>query len=113
MIESKQEFNSLLDRLRGLCKKNILSKHLKSKLEAFEEVEHLINLPINDVVFNEADRSKDTWVQLRDFDLNNKHSITLASEVELCQCDELANINDSLIGEETCIKCNKLIDRHN
>ena len=31
--------------------------------------------------------------------------------VTYCQCDELANINDSLIGEEICVKCEKPIDR--
>lgn len=35
------------------------------------------------------------------------HDVVVTS----CQCEELANINDSLIGEETCVKCDKPIDR--
>jgi hypothetical protein len=32
---------------------------------------------------------------------------------QFCQCEELCNTNDSLIGEEVCLKCDKLIDRQN
>ena len=55
MIESKQEFNEVLERLRTLKKENRLGRHMESQLEAFEEVQGLINLPINGVVFNEAE----------------------------------------------------------
>jgi len=50
MIESKQEFNDLVNRLKELNRQHKLSQHLQSKLEAFEEVNELINLSINDVV---------------------------------------------------------------
>jgi hypothetical protein len=32
---------------------------------------------------------------------------------QFCQCEELCNTNDSLIGEEICLKCDKPIDRQN
>jgi len=28
-----------------------------------------------------------------------------------CQCEELSNINDSIIGIDVCVKCGKVIDR--
>lgn len=28
-----------------------------------------------------------------------------------CRCDELLNINDSIIGIDICVKCNKVINR--
>ena len=31
--------------------------------------------------------------------------------VTYCQCEELSNLNDSIIGIDTCIKCDKPIDR--
>ena len=33
--------------------------------------------------------------------------------VMFCQCEEQENINDSIIGVDTCIKCDKPIDRQN
>jgi len=50
MIESKEEYYNLLERLRAMNIENKLSKHLQSKLEAFEEVEKLVNLTIPNVV---------------------------------------------------------------
>ena len=50
MIESKEEFNEVLERLRTLKKENRLGKHMESQLQAFEEVEGLINLSICGVV---------------------------------------------------------------
>lgn len=46
MIESKDEFNDLLNRLKAKDKENKLGKSLQTKLQAFLEVEELINLPI-------------------------------------------------------------------
>lgn len=46
MIESKEEFNKVLERLRTLNLDRKLNKSLVNKLEAFEEVEGLINLII-------------------------------------------------------------------
>jgi hypothetical protein len=46
MIESKEEFNELLNRLKAKDKENKLGKSLQTKLQAFLEVEKLINLPI-------------------------------------------------------------------
>lgn len=43
-------------------------------------------------------------------DVVNKLLIANVS-VMYCQCDELANINDSLIGMNTCVKCDKPIKR--
>ena len=31
--------------------------------------------------------------------------------VMYCQCEELSNLNDSIIGIDTCIKCDRPIDR--
>jgi hypothetical protein len=56
MIESKQEFNELLERLRTLKKENRLGKHMESQLQAFEEVEGLINLSIYGVSCCFADK---------------------------------------------------------
>lgn len=50
MIESKDEFNDLLNRLKAKDKENKLGKSLQTKLQAFLEVEELINLPISGVV---------------------------------------------------------------
>ena len=50
MIESKDEFNELLNRLKAKQKENKLGKSLQTKLQAFLEVEKLINLPISGVV---------------------------------------------------------------
>ena len=50
MIESKDEFNDLLNRLKAKDKENKLGKSLQTKLQAFLEVEKLINLPISGVV---------------------------------------------------------------
>jgi hypothetical protein len=59
MIESKDEFNDLLNRLKAKDKENKLGKSLQTKLQAFLEVEKLINLPISGVVrskrFNKND----------------------------------------------------------
>lgn len=71
-----------------------IEKRLEKVAEQVIEDAHTITLELN----------KPVTSKLSDWD---------KSEVELCQCDELANINDSLIGEETCIKCDKIIDRHN
>ena len=49
MIESKEEFNDLLNRLKAKQKENKLGKSLQIKLQAFLEVEELINLRIGDV----------------------------------------------------------------
>ena len=46
MIASKEEFNDLLNRLKAKDKENKLGKSLQTKLQAFLEVEELINLPI-------------------------------------------------------------------
>ncbi|NQY42636.1 MAG: hypothetical protein HRT87_04745 [Legionellales bacterium] len=43
MIHSKEEYQSLIMRLRGLRDQNKLSKHLESKLEGLEECQELIN----------------------------------------------------------------------
>lgn len=43
MIESKEEFNYLLNRLKAKEKENKLGKSLQIKLQAFKEVEELIN----------------------------------------------------------------------
>tara|TARA_R110000772_G_scaffold187433_1_gene298584 strand:- start:158 stop:406 length:249 start_codon:yes stop_codon:yes gene_type:complete len=49
MIASKEEFNELLNRLKAKNKENKLGKTLQAKLQAFLEVEELINLPISGV----------------------------------------------------------------
>ena len=54
MINSTEEFKEILERLRYLNFNDKLGRHLKSKLEAFEEVEGLI-LSINNVVVSEAE----------------------------------------------------------
>lgn len=46
MIESKDEFNDLLNRLKAKKEENKLGKSLQTKLQAFLEVEKLINLSI-------------------------------------------------------------------
>ena len=43
MIESKDEFNDLINRLKAKEKENKLGKTLRIKLQAFKEVEDLIN----------------------------------------------------------------------
>lgn len=43
MIESKSEFNDLITRLKAKEKANKLGKSLQIKLQAFKEVEQLIN----------------------------------------------------------------------
>lgn len=43
MIESKEEFNDLIKRLKAKKKQNKLGKSLQIKLQAFKEVEQLIN----------------------------------------------------------------------
>ena len=51
MIESKEEFNDLINRLKAKEKDNRLGKSLQIKLQAFKEVEGLINkLTIPNVV---------------------------------------------------------------
>jgi hypothetical protein len=45
MIQSKEEFNDLLSRLKAKDKENKLGKSLQIKLQAFKEVEQLINKP--------------------------------------------------------------------
>ena len=51
MIESKEEFNDLIKLLKSKEKENKLGKSLHIKLQAFKEVEQLINkLTITDVV---------------------------------------------------------------
>lgn len=42
MIESKDEFNDLLNRLKAKDKENKLGKSLQTKLQAFLEVEELL-----------------------------------------------------------------------
>ena len=69
MIESKQEFNDLVNRLKDLNRQHKLSQHLQSKLEAFEEVNELINLSINGVVSSCVD--KDTLIE----DLDDKRIV--------------------------------------
>ena len=54
MIASKEEFNALLNRLKAKGKQNKLGKSLQIKLQAFLEVEELINLPISGVVVPKA-----------------------------------------------------------
>lgn len=43
MIESKEEFNVLINSLKAKEKENRLGKSLQIKLRAFKEVEELIN----------------------------------------------------------------------
>ncbi len=43
MIECKEEFNDLINRLKAKEKENKLGKSLQIKLRAFKEVEELIN----------------------------------------------------------------------
>jgi len=50
MIESKEEFNYLLKNLKAKKKENRLGASLQAKLQAFQQVEGLINLPISAVV---------------------------------------------------------------
>jgi hypothetical protein len=49
MIESKEEFNDLLNRLKVKQKESKLGKTLQTKLQAFLEVEELINLRLGGV----------------------------------------------------------------
>ena len=46
MIKSKEEYYSILERLRTLNFNQKLSRNLQAKLEAFEEMEELVNLTI-------------------------------------------------------------------
>jgi len=50
MIKSKEEYYSILERLRTLNFNQKLSRNLQAKLEAFEEMEELVNLTIPVVV---------------------------------------------------------------
>lgn len=91
MIESKQEFNELLERLRTLKKENRLGRHMESKLEAFEEVQELINLSIYGVVFNEATAINESILE-EPQPLYKEYYIDDKSEVELkcvwCETNE-------------------------
>lgn len=49
MIKSKEEYYSILERLRTLNFNQKLGRNLQAKLEAFEEMEELVNLTIPDV----------------------------------------------------------------
>ena len=46
MIKSKEEYYSILERLRTLNFYKKLGRNLQAKLEAFEEMEELVNLTI-------------------------------------------------------------------
>ena len=50
MIKSKKEYYSVLEMLRSINFNKKLSRNLQAKLEAFEEMEELVNLTIPDVV---------------------------------------------------------------
>tara|TARA_R110000744_G_scaffold327996_1_gene433703 strand:- start:345 stop:608 length:264 start_codon:yes stop_codon:yes gene_type:complete len=50
MIKSKEEYYSILERLRALNFNQKLGRNLQAKLEAFEEMEELVNLTIPVVV---------------------------------------------------------------
>ena len=50
MIKSKEEYYSILERLRTLNFNQKLGRNLQAKLEAFEEMEELVNLTIPVVV---------------------------------------------------------------
>ena len=44
--------------------------------------------------------------------ISDLKQLTLTDVVVMyCQCEELANLNDPIIGIDTCIKCDKPIDR--
>ena len=65
MIDTKEEYNSLLKHLKNLNKKKKLSKHLQSKLEGLEEVEQLINfvIPVSSLKLRDIEfMSFDAWV---------------------------------------------------
>ena len=49
MIKSKEEYYSILERLRTLNFNQKLGRNLQAKLEAFEEMEELVNLTIPNV----------------------------------------------------------------
>lgn len=55
MIKSKEEYYSILERLRTLNFNQKLDRNLQAKLEAFEEMEELVNLTIPVVVDSEAE----------------------------------------------------------
>ena len=59
MIESKEEFNVLINSLKAKRKENKLGKSLQTKLRAFEEVESLINNLTIPVVVWRSEQLKD------------------------------------------------------
>ena len=67
MIKSKEEYYSILERLRTLNFNQKLGRNLQAKLEAFEEIEELVNLTIPVVGW----RSE----QLPDFDVEEINEI--------------------------------------
>ena len=104
MIASKQEFNDLLERLRTLNFNQKLGRHLQSKLEAFEEVEKLINLSIYGVVFNEANLVSSDSINDAPEPLWKSHDLAVEdSEVELCECKKHSIKTN--YGFEICTVC--------
>ena len=77
MIESKEEFNYLLNNLKAKKKENRLGKSLQAKLQAFQEVEELINLPISGVGCSLP--TKDAFISRLETTIKEKHK----------GCDEL------------------------
>lgn len=59
MIKSKEEYYSILERLRTMNFNQKLSKNLQAKLEAFEEMEELVNLTIPVVVSSAKTQTTD------------------------------------------------------
>ena len=77
MIKSKEEYYSILERLRELNFNQKLGRNLQAKLEAFEEMEELVNL-----------------------------TIPVVSNTEGKLCDKCYDTDGFYLGT-TCPKCNK------
>lgn len=102
MIESIEEFNDLLNRLKAKQKENKLGKSLQIKLQAFLEVEELINLRIGGV-------SKSFKVV--DIDLFDYKQITIVNEKEkyiVCHMYTMDNVDINRVRKQAKAMCDAL-----
>lgn len=89
MIESKEEFNVLINNLKAKEKENKLGKSLQIKLRAFKEVEDLINKLTIPVVVQQSEPLICTFeLGVENCGFKNKDVFTCK---HLRKCDMCAN----------------------
>ena len=114
MIKSKEEYYSILERLRTLNFNQKLGRNLQAKLEAFEEMEELVNLTIPVVVGSTEwieeihEKTKKIMEKPKGEKVNLQHYLQRATDKISCVLkpktkQKWTNINYKTFGKRTYV----------